>query len=524
MAPMRRGTYAAALAVLTLIALVRVAATHRVFSATTDEPAHLGDGYHWFEGISPFDPSHPPLARILCALPLRLAGIPASTRGSEIDRGLDVLAHGDYETNIARARSGNLVLFALAIVATAEWARRTFGRAVAIVAAALFTTLPMALAHAGLITTDVAATATLPLAFIALDAYLTKPTLLRALLLGGAIGLGLLAKLSFLVFFPAGAIFVIVARWGGLKPALRLPVIALVAFLVLWTGYKFTFDRPSNVSKDAVFLFHYAAPKPLIGVARSLAQTPLPAPAYWIGASTLAFRDEHLGHPAFFLGETGTHGWWHYFPVLLFYKTPLPFLILLAWGVALLRGRAQLAFAGVALVILAIGMTSDLNIGLRHILPIYVPLSIVAAHGVVSIAKRAAAPFSRVALAALLLWLVVGVSRAHPDYLPWFNELAQPNPARIAVDSNLDWGQDAARLAKTARELGVDTLHIAVAGTIRFERYGVRAELLPPYVKRRGWIAVSETPAALNPDGYRWLSVYRPVRRVGASIRLYFIP
>ena len=42
---------------------MRVASTHRVFSATTDEPAHLGDGYHWYEGTYAFDTSHPPLAR-----------------------------------------------------------------------------------------------------------------------------------------------------------------------------------------------------------------------------------------------------------------------------------------------------------------------------------------------------------------------------------------------------------------------------------------------------------------------------
>lgn len=521
---MRSRTYVAALAILTLIAVVRVGSANRAFSAMVDEPAHLGDGYHWFEGISPFDPSHPPLARILCALPLRLAGVPPSTRGSEIDRGIDLLYSGDYETNLARARGGNLILFALAIVATAEWARRTFGHAVALIAAALFTTLPPVLAHAGLITTDGAITATLPLALLVLDRFLERPSPARTVALGAAIGLGLLAKLSFLVFFPAGALFVLFARRGGLKPILRLPLVGVIALFVLWAGYRFTFDRPSNVSKDAIFLFHYAAPEALIGPARQLAQTPLPAPAYAIGLSTLTFRDEHLGHPTFLLGQTGTHGWWYYFPVVLFYKTPLPFLMLLLWGAALLRTRAQFVYAGLALAILAIGMTSDLNIGLRHILPIYVPLSIVAAYGVAEAARRAVAPFSRVALAALLLWLVAGVALAHPHYLPWFNALAQPNPARISVDSNLDWGQDAATLARTARAMGIDRLHIAIMGTIRFERYGVAIEWLQPYERRRGWVALSETQAALNADGYRWLSAYRPVRRIGQSIRLYFIP
>ncbi|HUR82142.1 MAG TPA: glycosyltransferase family 39 protein, partial [Thermoanaerobaculia bacterium] len=502
---MRRRTYIAALTVLIAIAVVRVDNANRNFSATTDEPAHLGDGYHWFEGTSPFDPSHPPLARILCALPLRVTGVPPSTQGSEVDQGNIILNSGDYETNLRRARRGNLVLFALAIIVTAEWARRTFSDGVALTAAALFTTLPLVLAHGGLITTDMAAAATLPLALFTLDWFLEKPSWQRAVALGGAIGLGLLAKLSFLVFFPAGAVFVLVAR-GGLKPALRLAPIALVvAFFVLWAGYRFTFDKPSNISKDAVFLFHYAAPEPLIPMARAIAQMPMPAPAYVLGVASLKFRDKHLGHPSYLLGRTGTKGWWFYFPVVFFYKTPLPFLLLLLWGLARIRTRAQFAYAGVAMAIMAIGLTATINTGLRHLLPMFVPLSILAAHGAAEIANRAVAPFSRAALAALIAWLVVGGAVAHPDYLGWFNAFAQPNPARIAIDSNLDWGQDTMRLAKIARELGVGKLHFATTGTIRFEPYGLEAEWMPPYAKTRGWVAVSESVAAMNHDGYRWL-------------------
>jgi hypothetical protein len=37
-------------------------------------------------------------------------------------------------------------------------------------------------------------------------------------------------------------------------------------------------------------------------------------------------------------------------------------------------------------------------------------------------------------------------------------------------------------------------------------------------------VAVSESVTAMNRDGYRWLDAYRPARRIGTSIRLYFIP
>jgi 4-amino-4-deoxy-L-arabinose transferase-like glycosyltransferase len=519
--------FIAAVAVLTLIAVLRVAATHRVLSITIDEPAHFGDGYHWFEGNYAYDPSHPPLARILCALPLRLAGIPAATGGNEIDQGHRILSHGDYETNLARARGGNLVLLVLAIAATAAWARRVFPRGVAILAVAMFTTAPPVLAHAGLITTDFAVTATLPLAIVALERALERFSLGRAIALGAAIGLGLLAKLSFLVFFPAAALVVLIARWPPRVRWRYAITIPIAAFFVLWAGYRFTFGRPSDLSRDAVFLFHYAAPEPLIPLARALAQTPLPAPSYAIGLATLAFRDKHLGHPSYFLGQTRAQGWWYYFPVILFFKTPIPFLIFAVWGIGcalLARSRLQLAYAGVALMILGIGMTAALNMGIRHLLPIYVPLSILAGHGSMEAWRRASSAFTRTVLVALAVWLFGGVALAHPDYLPYFNELAPENPAYIAVDSNLDWGQDAGRLARTARELNIETLHVAILATLRFELYGVHAVPMEPYVKKTGWVAVSETRLALEPDGYRWLSVYRPVRRIGKSIRLYFIP
>ncbi|HYC89170.1 MAG TPA: hypothetical protein VEO54_08160 [Thermoanaerobaculia bacterium] len=510
---MRSRTYAAALAILTLIALLRVASTHRTFSATLDEPAHLADGYEWFEGRYALDPAHPPLARVLGALPLRLAGIPATAQGNATERGNDLLHSGDYWTNLARARRGNLVLLAVAIAAVAAWARE---RVVALMAVAIFTTLPPVLGHAGVLTTDMAVTAMLPLAIVALEWFLDAPSWRRAILLGGAIALGLLAKFSFLVYFPAAALVVLVGRRGGLKPALRwASLVAIGAFVVVWGGYRFSVGKASGVSRDAVFLFHYAAPGPLIGPARGLAETSIPAPAFALGIASLKFHDRQ-GHEAYLLGETSQHGWWNYFPVVFFYKTPLPFLILAAWGI---RSRPRLA--AIALVILLVAMSGSINIGVRHILPMYAPLSIVAAHGVVNIWRHTRAAFSRTALAALLVWLFGGVALAHPDYLPWFNGLAQPNPARIAVDSNLDWGQDAARLDRVARELGIETLHVAVATTILST---VPTVPLQPYVKTRGWVAVSETPLALRAEEYRWLSAYRPVRRVGESIRLYFIP
>ena len=517
----------AAVAALTIVAVVRVASTHRVFSATIDEPVHLAGGYQWLTERYTIDLHHPPLARIFAALPL--IGAPKSTSTDEMQIGNDLLYHGDrYEKTLARARSGNLLFLIIAVAALAAWTRRSFSRGVTILAVALFTTMPALLGHAGVVTNDFAAAATLVLALVALEHYLDAPSIRRAAMVGAAMGVGVLAKFSFLFFFPPSALVLLLFRRMRRMRWQDLGLMALLGFVVVWGGYQFHVGTPKSLSRDAPFVFENAAPEPFRGFSRSLAETPMPAPAFALGMALLGFHNQQ-GHEAYLLGELTTKGWWYYFPVVFFYKTPIPFLLLVLCGLAVLvmsRDRERLPYAAVALVLMIVAMTASINIGIRHILPIYAPLSIVAAYGVTEIWKRASGAFSRTTVLALLAWLFVGVAAAHPDYLPWFNELAQPNPAHIAVDSNLDWGQDGLRLARVVRELHIETLHPDALLSIRAERHGIHLAPLDPFAKTSGWVAVSETPLALKTShgAYAWLRTYRPVRRIGKSIRLYFIP
>jgi len=527
----RQWTYFAAVAALTLLACIRVASTWRVFSETLDEPVHLAAGYQWFVGPYTVDPSHPPLARALCALPLWLAGYPNPKATDDTDKGNELLYHGDrYEKTLARARAGNLPLLILACAAVALWARRAFSQRVAILAVALFTNLPPILGHAGLVTTDLAVAATLPFALYALDRFLELATPRRAALLGLAIGLGVLSKMSFIVYFPATAVVLVIARWRP-RVAWKPVLIALaVAFFVTWGGYRFSFGRPVTYGGDfATYVFDQMAPVDALRVPlRWIAnEVPMPAPALPIGLGIVAVHDRG-GHGTYLLGRYSDKGWWYYFPVVFFYKTPIPFLLLLAWGIALLvreRDRVRLAYVGAALAILLVAMHGKINIGIRHLLPIYAPLAIVAAHAVAEIWRRATDAFGRTALVALLAWLFIGVAIEHPDYLAWFNEAARPDPSRITVDSNLDWGQDVLRLARVYREMHLEGLHTDIFTNAKLERHGVPQIDVHAGTKVTGWLAVSDTAMIFKQrwGEYAWLRMYRPVRRIGKSIRLYYI-
>jgi hypothetical protein len=303
-----------------------------------------------------------------------------------------------------------------------------------------------------------------------------------------------------------------------------------VAFLVFWGGYRFDLRTPTQAfGPRANTVYDFFTPSALQPMMHHVAESvPIPAPAFAVGFAIVKNHDA-LGHNAYLLGRWSTKGWWYYFPVVFFYKTPLPVLFLAAWGVVLIArsgNRPAIACVLAGAAIMGAAMTSSINIGLRHVLPVYVPLSIVAAYAVTEIWQRSRDAFGRAVLIALLAWTFAGVAADHPDYMAWFNEAAQPNPSRIAVDSNLDWGQDGLRLARVLREMDIHDAAVDIGGAMRNEAHGIPTRGPDPLQKTPGWVAIGEsTLAARRARGeYAWLSAYRPVRRVGTSIRLYYIP
>lgn len=500
------------LGLLTVLSLARVASTHRVFSQIYDEPWHVAAGFELLtNGSYIFDMHHPPLARVLFALPF--LGLPELTAADAMSRGNELLFHNEaYRDNLALARFGNLLFLALGIIAVALWGKRLFSPVVGLLAALLYASLPPILAHAGFATTDMAAATTLTLALYALTVLVEDPNTRNTVLLAIAVAAGLLAKYSFLIFFMPAALLVVLARRRF--PVARLAAAAAMAFVLLWAAYGFSFATLRETYPGAE-----DAAREAFGSAR-LATIPLPAPPYIGGIIGVKRHDQH-GHQAFLFGEVREHGWWYYFPVAFFFKTPIPFLILALTGCALAARRtAELPL--IAATILAIAMTSHINIGVRHVLPVYAPLAICGALAIVEWRRL------RFVAGALVLWLVAGVALAHPDYLPWFNGFAR-RPEEILSDSNLDWGQDVLRLADKARELQIPHMTVSIFTSAAHDRVG-----MPPHVPLvsgtpvNDWLAISEMyiahSRAESKEHQAWLArllAGRPFLRIGQSIRLY---
>src|SRR5581483_10715682 len=99
-----------------------------------------------------------------------------------------------------------------------------------------------------------------------------------------------------------------------------------------------------------------------------------------------------LGHPSYLLGQRSMTGWWYFFPVVLAVKTPLAFLVLpVIWLVTARRPAVPRLWipAAFSAAILLVGMAGHIDIGVRHILPFYIGLSVIVACAAVQLLEDA---------------------------------------------------------------------------------------------------------------------------------------
>jgi len=507
---------------LVLAATVGIVATYSVFGHTIDEPFHMACGIEWLSGGGyRLEAQHPPLARVLTALGPWFDG--ARLRGglSMFDEGSVVLYGGmDYDRRITLARLGVLPLFWIGALLVWTWCERWLDRRTALFAILLYATTPSLLAHSSLATTDMAFAVFFLAALMAMIHLVEEPSTGRGVLFGAALAIALLSKFSTLPFFPAAAAVaagwaawnVGIKDWGPKLRALAVPLGAgvVVCLLIVWLGYRFSFG-PSEVLGTIV-----------------------PAPELFDGIEQVR-RHNAEGHDAFLLGAFTETGFWYFYPVTLFFKTPLPLLILAVMGAWIgVRRRAFGFWAPLAFAIgvLAFAATSRINIGTRHVLPVFLFVVILAAAGASHLIRDGAPFWSRWAPAALLLFQAGSFALTHPDYLAYTNFLAGSEPEKILVDSDLDWGQDMKRLGTRLRQLGAAQVALNPFQLGFWEEVHGFPKIVPldPAAPRPGWNAVSVTmlqhtrmgTRKRNPNQRLWTDDARPTERVGRGMLLYY--
>ena len=436
---------------LVALASIRIVSTYTVFNHTIDEPIHLACGMEWLDKATyTCEPQHPPLARVAAALlpylsGIRSQGVATHDIYTQPLEGIAILYSGHhYDRTLSLARLGILPFFWIACGVVYIWAARYFSKPLAVIALFLFSFTPAVLAHAGLVTTDMALTAFLSAAFLSGLVWVERPTKPSAALFGVCTGLAVLSKFTTLIFLPAAALVAFVWYWAtgrtGIGRAVRdrIPTLALAGFvgaLVIWAGYRFSFGAVGFTSVR------------------------LPAPELFAGIEAVLQHNE-LGHRSYLLGELSSSGFWYFYPVALAVKTPIPLLILLVFGSILVfrknsdspRLWLPLAFA---IAVFQAGMMGHINIGIRHVLPVYSGIAILGAAAFLEMVERARTQrFILALLMVLAAWFACSSLLSHPDYLAYFNPLVGSHPEAVLVDSDLDWGQDVKRAATRLHELG----------------------------------------------------------------------
>jgi hypothetical protein len=93
-----------------------------------------------------------------------------------------------------------------------------------------------------------------------------------------------------------------------------------------------------------------------------------------------------------------------------------------------------------------VSVTGNLNLGIRHILPVYLPMFILVAVATVKRLRLTRPDQWRrpvmAVVALLLVWYGGSTVANHPHYISYFNELigGSGNAGKYFSDSSVDWG------------------------------------------------------------------------------------
>jgi hypothetical protein len=411
------------------------------------------------------------------------------------------------------------------------WSRELFGTRGGYLSLLLFVFCPNMLAHGALVTADMVAALgffAATFSFWKLSHRVSWLNLLFSVL--ALCGLAL-AKMSAFLILPIFGL-ILAVRFVSRRPIefqlfryqmvegrfakaaiwsllLVLQLVAVVGFL--WLAYNFQYStRPQNLvgpldpgSPNFSFWSGAALKSWLI---QNISQTGLLPPAYLEGLRLVLQASE--SRSAFLCGSYSEQGWWWFFPFAFLIKTPIASLLLFFFSLVTLVFRScfQIRWAttessdsrGPSLYdlspLLILGgiyglvcLTSHLDIGLRHLLPVYPVLFVLAGANTFWLTVKKIV--GTLVLAALLAGTVAESLGAWPNYLAFFNQLVggPRNGYQYLVDSSLDWGQDLPGLhywlEKNLPEASNTNVYLSYFGTGDPKYYGIKAHLLPGYLE-----------------------------------------
>ena len=488
-------------------------------SQTWDEANHIYCGYRtWTHSDFGLNPEHPPLVKLLATVPLLWSQwkTPAlEERFFKEDaflRGKEFLYQNDPDKILARTRMAAAILTLITALVVFLATREMFGRGAAFIALTLLTFDPNLLAHGALITTDVAFACFMLLSVYMFYRFVKSPSALRLVIVGASVGLALAAKHTGVLILPTLFLLalceIILYRFGlnrALKMLGSLVLITLIAWVVLWSFYKFRYDaRPDGLQLNPPLAEYVKGLEPQEAWPISLMARVRALPeSYLYGMVDIKLTANY--YTSYVLGKVYAHSVWFYFPVTFLIKSTVGVLALFLLSLAVVvtrrlgRGREILFLLVPPVVYLTVALTTGMNIGVRHVLIVYVFLYVLIG-GAVWVLIRRSRRWAYV-VGVLLLVHVASSLMTFPNYISYGNELwgGPSQTHKYLTDSNADWGEQLKSVKQYLDQRGVKECWFVyfAEGVAEPGYYGIPCKPLPTI--NTLWLNLPiEVPATIN--------------------------
>lgn len=510
---MRRLGATGAACILLIFLLVETGLSTRRQSVGWDEGDHIFAGYmNWKQGAYYLNSEHPPLVKLVATLPLLaldLKTAPAQGRYFKSEAyfgGRELLFRnapqygGTYDaaTLMFRIHMATLI-FAIGLAWLLFVAgREMFGSLAGLAAMALYVFDPSVLAQAPFVATDTAACCGFFAVTYLFYRFVKRMNWQRAAFCGLALGLALACKHSAIVLFPILFLLAtseLAGRWRAdrrmpgreaMRMAAGLTLTVVLALTVLWAVYGFRFAmHPSGASLPSLESEVQPLQAPMRGFLLFCQHYKLLPESYIFGLADV--QNVGISTSSYIFGQIYLHGVWYYFPVLLTLKWTMGTLALLGvaiWAYAsgrIHKPREIIFLVLPATVYFVIAVAGPLNLGVRHILPIFPFIfALVGAAMAHLAAHRRAWAW---AIGVLLLAHAVESLAAFPNYLPFANRLwgGSSNTYRYFTDSAVDWGQQLVEVKEWTDRHNIKECAFAyyVTPYVMPSDYGIPCRLLP---------------------------------------------
>lgn len=544
---------------------------------TIDEGVHLTAGVsYWLTGDFRLNEEHPPLVKLLAALPVVFTKPTIDFESKSWKQGDQWAFAREFlyqQGNDADALLflGRLPMIGLCLVfgfVLYLWGRKLAGDLGGLLTLGWFVFDPNFLAHGRYITTDIPVALGYAATLYVFVRLLERWTWQRAVVFSAVFGLTQVTKFSALFLYAiiiltpvlwyyrthktkhiiqstlrilglaaAGAVCAIALTYGGqIKKGSTDPwAQALYQERLSVIQQNKIADQPKTVQR----IIAYTNPNTRSGkiIERLALHTPIFGWSYLKGV-VLVLNHDFWGHLSYVKGMHGNFGWWWYFPFALLVKTPLATLLTFSVGLlalavswkknALIRNPAALVLFGASMLYLLWSMTSHLNLGVRHVFPVYAGLFTFIGVFLATI-FRSQNIWLRLVMLGIGALYVTSSALAFPTYTAYFSELVggTANGPKYLVDSNIDWGQDAKRLVRYTQEHNIPYVCMSYFGQASLSYYGLDNRYVPtindPHDPEdvQCVVAISVTSLLSQDRIYSWLESYTPDVRIGGSIYLY---